>query len=135
MTGTPRAGASPRMSLLDAVENWFGGRSMCAARLLTRIKEMRASGHLPFTSLAMIHAALGDTHRALFGNPANRSGQASRSTGRDLREANHARSMTVLIDGKPAPISFVNEHRAVNDPNEVGPTERVAAAQETSRGS
>ena len=36
-----------------------------AARLLTRIKETPAGGHLSFTSLALIHAALGNTHGAV----------------------------------------------------------------------
>jgi tetratricopeptide (TPR) repeat protein len=36
-----------------------------ASRLLARIEETPARAHLPFTSLAMIYAALGDTHRAL----------------------------------------------------------------------
>lgn len=43
----------------------MAGKKDRAARLFTRIKRMPANGHLPFTSLAMIHAALGDTHRAL----------------------------------------------------------------------
>jgi len=41
------------------------GKRDRAARLLARIKETPGGGHLPFTSLAMTHAALGDTHRAL----------------------------------------------------------------------
>src|SRR5262249_13773106 len=43
----------------------IAGKRDRAARLLTRIKETPSGGHLPFTSLSMIHAALGDTHRAL----------------------------------------------------------------------
>src|SRR5262249_46602271 len=43
----------------------MAGKRDRAARLLTRLEEMPAGGHLPFTSLSMIHAALGNTHRAL----------------------------------------------------------------------
>jgi hypothetical protein len=43
----------------------MAGKRDRAARLLTRLKATPAGGHLPFTSLTMIHAALGDTHRAL----------------------------------------------------------------------
>jgi len=48
-----------------ALVHAMAGKRDRAARLLTRIKEMPAGGHLPFTCLAMIHAALGDTHGAL----------------------------------------------------------------------
>jgi len=43
----------------------MAGKRDRAARLLTRMKETPGGGHLPFISLAMTHAALGDTHRAL----------------------------------------------------------------------
>jgi hypothetical protein len=45
----------------------MAGRKDRAARLLTQIVEAPSGGHLPFTSLALIHAALGDGHRALDG--------------------------------------------------------------------
>ena len=43
----------------------IAGKRDRAARLLTRLKEAPSGGHLPLASLAMIHAVLGDTHRAL----------------------------------------------------------------------
>jgi hypothetical protein len=43
----------------------MAGKRDRAARLLTRIQKMPGGRHLPFTGLSMIHAALGDTHRAL----------------------------------------------------------------------
>jgi len=43
----------------------MAGKRDRAARLLTRLKETPAGGHFPFITLTMIHAALGDTHRAL----------------------------------------------------------------------
>jgi DNA-binding winged helix-turn-helix (wHTH) protein len=43
----------------------MAGKRDRAARLLARLEKMPAGGHLSLTSFAMIHAALGDTHRAL----------------------------------------------------------------------
>lgn len=59
----PEAGAGI-MGAIAWVHAMAGKRDR-AARLFTRIKKTPAHGHLPYTSLAMIHAALGDTHRAL----------------------------------------------------------------------
>ena len=43
----------------------MAGKRDRAARLLTRIQKMPAGQPLAFTAVSMIHAALGDTHRAL----------------------------------------------------------------------